>query len=1032
MTLMTLFQVLLARLAGQHDFGVGVQVAGRRQAELEDLVGMFLNTLVMRYPVGEEAATPTWSELVGRVREVALEAYAHQDVPIERLLDELDVDREAGLGAQFRNPLFQVHFNMLNLPWTELDLPGVRTEVLETTALPSKFDITLYANLTDDGLDLIWSYNAELFNAARIEEMAAQYEILFEQVSGDADRPIDAYSLVTPAARSVLPDPQAPLDSTWHGSVHDLFLARAAQAPERIAVVDDDRMWSYGVLASHVAGLATQLADLGIEREDAVLIHAHRSAALSVAILATLSAGGAFVVLDPRHPPRRLARMARQVRPTTVIEMTAAGKVGPELADALSELGCRRLALLPDGSPHPTPLARKAPFRSATVGPADRAIIGFTSGTTGAPRAIECLHGPLTHFLPWQCRAFALGPDDRYSMSSGLAHDPLQRDLFTPLATGATVVIPDPEQRLEPGYLARWMARQRISVTHTSPAMIQLMADTTAGTELVTLRLAFVGGEAFTVRDARRMRRLAPRTEVVNSYGATETQRAVSFFVYAREGAIPDEERGLSRRDALPLGRGIPGVQLLVRRPDGGLAGLGEVGEIHFRSPHLARGYLGEPELTAQRFVNETYRSGDLARYGLDGIVEPLGRADHQVQIRGYRVELGEIETQLVEHPSVLRAVVTLEGERLAAWVVAGPDGAHKHTLRDHLGERLPEYMVPSAFVFLPALPLTLTNKIDRAALDRDLLAAATVAEAPAAHTTLTPVEEVVVGIWESVLEVDGVGTGDHFFRLGGHSLLATRVISRLRDAFDVELPLRCLFETPRLADLAERIEGARRSGRHTAPPLVARAPEGEPELSFAQQRLWFLDRLSPGGAEYNMPAAIRLRGALDVAALEHAFAELVRRHEVLRTSLAEHDGVARQVIHSFTAPMLPVVDVSRLEGHAVQALVDAEAARPFDLERDPLLRAHVLRIRSDDHVLLVTMHHVASDAWSIGVMLRGVAAFYRRTELPEPEVQYADFARWQHDWLSGEILDRQLDYWRERLHAMPALELPADRPRRR
>ncbi|HWN41106.1 MAG TPA: AMP-binding protein, partial [Thermoanaerobaculia bacterium] len=684
-----------------------------------------------------------------------------------------------------RTPLFQVFFNLLNFPSTEVRLPGLTVEGLGVPEPQAKFDMTLYL-VEDRGavhLDLI--YNAGLFATPRMEEALAQYQLLLEQAAADPDARIGTFSLVTEAALQVLPDPEAPLDASWPGSVSDAVARHARETPDRPAVIWEGGELTYGQLAEEMARIAADL-----RAGEVVAIRGHRSAPLVAKILGVMKAGAAFVILDPAYPEERNAVI---------------------------------LDLIKD-----------------VRGPDDLAYIAFTSGSTGIPKGVLGLHRSLTHFYPWMSEAFQLGPDDRFSLLSGLAHDPLHRDVFTPLWLGGAVVNPDPERMGEPGWLSAWMARMGVTVAHLTPAMGRLLTSPPA-TPMPTLRRAFFVGDVLTRGDVERLRALAPNVKVVNLYGSTETQRAVGFHEI-RE----DEER-------YPLGRGMPDVQLLVLDRSGRLCGIGEVGEVCVRSPHIAAGYLG-----GERFQNGLYRTGDLGRYLPNGEVEPLGRADFQVKIRGFRVELGEVEAALARHPGVREVVVVARGEgddrRLIAYVVPSVED----DLRAFLRARLPEYMIPSAFVFLDALPLTPNRKVDRKALPEPTR------EEPK-DLELSPIEELLAAIWSEVLGTDRIGPSDDFFGLGGHSLKVTQVLARVRDAFGVELPVRSLFESPTLSGLAGRIEEASGSAP-AAPPLVRVPRDGDLPLSFAQERLWFLQRLAPKSPAYNMPAALRLSGDLDPA----------------------------------------------------------------------------------------------------------------------------------------------------------------------
>ncbi|MFP3939248.1 MAG: amino acid adenylation domain-containing protein [Thermoanaerobaculia bacterium] len=817
MLLLAALDAVLARWSGQRDVLVGSPVAGRSRTEVEGLVGMFLNTLVLRLDLSPgESGEPTFRELLRRARDSALGAYTHQDVPFEMLLEDLEVERDLS-----RTPLFQVFLNVANFPRNAVPLEDVDVEVMDRGAgLGSKFDLTLYASQGSEGLTCNLVYNADLFDAPRMHELLDQLQGLLAQAADDPDRPYTSYSLRTPALASALPGPTAELAGRWEGPAHAVFAARAAEAPDRLAVAGDGVAWTYGALDRAATRLAGRLAEAGVSRGDRVLVYAHRSPVLTLALLGTLRAGAAFVVLDPAHPGRYLAEAVEAARPRAVLRLLEAGPLPRELEDALARRGPAADLTLPGpgaalasaedrtGAPDATP--------EVPVDPDDEAYLGFTSGTTGKPKGIVGRQGSLSHFVPWLRDRMDLRPDESHTLLSGLAHDPLVRDVFSPLQLGATLCVPPADDILHPDRLSGWLERERVAVTNLTPAMGQLVLQGTeeaATRRLDALRRVFFVGDQLPPRLADAFRRLAPQVACVNLYGSTETARALGYF------EIPGEA-GRRFRGSLPIGGGIEGTELLVLGAAGRLAGVAELGEIAVRSPHLSCGYLEDPRRTAERFRPDPfatgsgaggriYCTGDLGRYRPEGQVEISGRADGQVQVRGFRVEPGAVEAALAEHPGVAEAAVVVrsgpEGGYLTAYVVpatgAAPPGVEE--LRSHLGRRLPAYMVPGAFVPLDALPLTPTAKLDRTALPDPEPGAVTEELGPPE----TPAEELLAGIWEDLLETDRVGAGDDFFALGGHSLLATRVVSRLRAEIGIELPLRSLFERPRLRDLAEELE---------------------------------------------------------------------------------------------------------------------------------------------------------------------------------------------------------------------------------
>jgi len=850
MALLTAFKILLHRYTGQDDIIVGVPIANRNRIEIEDLMGFFLNSLTLRTDCTSD---PSFRELLGRVRQVALEAYTHQDIPFEKLLEELRPVRDMS-----RTPLFQVFFNMLSLEEERIELPGLHIERVVRTNPDSKFDLTLYVREDAEGLALQLVYSTDLFNQKRMVEMLAQYCHLLRQIVENPDQKIKAYSLVTETAEPYLPDPRQPLRADWHEAVHTQFSRQAARTPQHLAVIDPQDHWTYAELDRRSNQLANFLSANGIQPGDIVAIYAHRSASLVWALLGVLKVGAAFVILDaagatePDYPLMRLINYVEITKPRGFIQLEAAGPLPHDLETVVAaEVTKPRLIL-----PRLATLAEQDPFQGypakepdITLGPDDLAYIAFTSGSTGQPKAVLGRHGPLSHFLPWQMNVFNLRPADRFSMLSGLSHDPLQRDIFTALWVGATICIPDPDIIGTPGQLAAWLGQEKITFAHLTPPMSQLITSTAQSANttepdchLPDLRYAFFVGDKLTRQDVTKLHHLAPKITCINSYGTTETQRAVGYYPIRPEmvGARSKGEQGSGGmgewgKAVYPLGRGMPNVQLLVLNKAQQLAGVGEIGEIHVRSPHLAQGYLNDDTLTRTRFLtnpltgqfdDRLYKTGDLGRYLPDGTVEFVSRVDRQIKIRGFRIEPGEIETILAQHPAVQEAVVVA---RERQDVVGGSRGAEEkiqetrssvlvayvvsHTLplpaindlRAFLKTRVPYFMVPATFILLEALPLTSNGKIDYQALPKPGDSATDRSEPFVAPET--QIEMALAKIWTDILGIKSIGIHDNFFALGGHSLLGARVISRIQDLLDVVLPLRTIFDAPTIAELAVSIE---------------------------------------------------------------------------------------------------------------------------------------------------------------------------------------------------------------------------------
>ena len=808
MTMLAALNVLLYRYTGQEDLIVGTPIANRSQPEIEGLIGLFLNNLALRIDCSGD---PGFLALVEQVRQVALAAYSHQEIPFEKLLEELSLDRDPS-----RTPLFQVFFNMLSPEDQSFELPGLTVATLPINTAQANFDLTLYAQEAESGISLRLVYNADLFDHERMIELLNQYAHLLGQVIENPGQPISTFSLGTETAKSVLPDPSRPLSDTWYGAVHQRFSQQAAQQPDHLAVIDHQTQWTYADLNQRSNQLAHHLLAAGIQPGDVVVVYAHRSAALVWAVLGILKAGAAFMMLDPAYPTTRLIDFLRTAQPEGLINLAKAGPLPDEVADFVSRSTCRCQISLP--ALDIPEFLQNCPTEDPpmTITPNDLAYIAFTSGSTGQPKGVLGRHGPLSHFLPWHKEVFELTADDRFSMLSGLSHDPLQRDIFTPLWVGATLCIPDAERFGAPGYLASWMAEEKITLALLTPPLSQLIVDTAAsGLRLPHLDHAIFIGDKLSQHHVEQLRQLAPDVNCVNTYGATETQRALSFY------PIPPDQVNTDSKAVYPLGRGMPDVQLLLLNRAGQMVGIGELGEIYIRSPHLASGYLDDPVLTADRFLlnpfgtvpeDRMYKTGDLGRYRLDGTVEFVSRADRQIKIRGFRIEPGEIETALTRHPDIQEAVVMVrvlpqrDLSALVAYVVPAPSATlMSESLRNFLNARLPHFMIPSVFIKLTAIPLTPNAKIDYQALPEPDLSAQLVEE-----TYLAPrndLEQELVNIWQEVLKLERVGIHDNFFDLGGHSLLAVDLFSRIENIFGEGLPLAAIFQSPTVEQLAQALQ---------------------------------------------------------------------------------------------------------------------------------------------------------------------------------------------------------------------------------
>lgn len=817
--------------------------------------------------------------------------------------------------------------------------------------------------------------------------------------------------------------------------------AQAARTPDAIAVAFGASRLSYRDLETRAGQVAGHLRALGVGPGDLVGVCLGRSPELVVALLGIWKAGAAYVPLDPMYPPSRLAFMIEDARASVLLT------AGP-LLDRLPSTSARVVCLDRDARA----VADAAADRPATrVGPEDLAYVIYTSGSTGRPKGAMITHRGLANYLSWAASSYDVAAGCGAPVHSSVSFDLTVTAMFTPLVAGGRVDLLEEGPGVEAlADALRAASAPGYSLVKITPAHLELLARRLAPEESAgRARAIIIGGEQLTADQVAFWREHAPETALINEYGPTETVVGCCTYRVPSEGALAG---------AIAIGRPIANTQLYVLDARMRPVPVGVSGELYVGGLGVARGYLNQPSLTAERFLpdpfgntpgSRLYRTGDLVKWRPDGQLEFLGRVDDQVKIRGYRIELGEIEARLRRHPRV-RGVAVLAREdvpgdrRLVAYVVDGQEQgqggeADPASWRSWLQESLPDYMVPSAFVVLDALPMTPNGKIDRGALpapERGREASGVEYVPPRG-----PVEEAVAGVWGELLGSDRVGIHDNFFELGGHSLVATRLLARLRDTFAVEPSLRDFLDRPTVASLARLIERALAAGSGLlAPPIVPVGRDGPVPASFAQQRLWFLDQLAPGTPLYNIPMAVRLEGALDVPALGRAFNEVVRRHEILRTTLATSGGVPWQVVAPDLSLTIAVEDFSGMpeEGREAEVLrrVEEITQRPFDLARGPLVRVGLIRLGDRDHIVHVTMHHIVSDGWSMGVLIREVAALYEAfhagqpSPLPEPALQYADYAAWQREWLRGDVLDRQLDYWKGQLAGVPALELPTDRPR--
>ncbi|MDJ0837739.1 MAG: amino acid adenylation domain-containing protein [Acidobacteriota bacterium] len=1008
--LLAAFKIVLQRWSGQDDIVVGTPVAGRNQSSLEPLIGLFLNSLALR---DDLSGRPTFLELLARVRETTHRAFANQDVPFERLVEAVNPNRRLD-----RHPFYDVVLNLVESPGELPPLAGLESHELIAEAPPSKMFLSLSVEDRGDALILRPIYRKALFQGEQIAAMLGRFKFLLEQITANPEQPIDTYSTLNPEALSLVPDPTRPLIRPPSGSIVGSVFRLALDEPDRPAVITDTRHYGYGRLAEGAATIARLLRQRGQRKGDVVAVYGRRDFGMATALTAVFINDGIILALDPDLPEQRRRTMLDLADPRflIVVNDSLGDWAGEEPVFVDGETG------LPPGVP-------KEPVSMPDITEGGGYIV-FTSGTTGRPKGVLCARSGLEQYLHWERSTFKIGAGDRVAQLSTLSVDMPVRDFFLPLLSGAAICMPPNGRTPEPGETAAWLNRQQITIVHSVASISATWL--TEGVTFPHLRLLFLTGEL--LRDdvvCRWQARFSGK--ILNIYGASETCFSRTWH------AVPSPPPcGIQA-----VGRPLPGGRVLVL--DGQRqCGLDEVGEIYLELPFPSKGYLKLPEETALRYPDHPfrefdgcsiYRTGDLGRLAPDGKLHLSGRMDRQVKILGVRIEPGEIEAVFEMHPDVHEtAVAVLPNEwgetRLAAFVATG-ENELKDDLRAFLLQRLPTAMIPAVIRTMPALPRLTSGKPDR----RALLASLDQRENHFFAPPRSQAERELAALWEDILgcRVDHIGRD--FFELGGHSLSAVQVQAGIRQTMGVELSVRDLFEHPTLGALAARIDET--TGAESGPLTPMARPEFPP-LSFSQHQLWFLHRLAPDDVAYNMAYAVHFKGRLDIRALQVSLNEIISRHEILRTIFAEHEGKPYQSVQPDRPRNLSVIDLRGVDTEAATAtLAEQEARRPFDLTAGPLLCIGLLRLTDKHHLLLMTMHHIIADGWSLSIFVSEMTQAYRAALrgtpalLPDLPLQYVDLALWQQQRTADGEFKHMLDWWRDQLSETPQiLSLPLDRPR--
>ncbi|MFF1946989.1 amino acid adenylation domain-containing protein [Rhodococcus qingshengii] len=1022
MVLHSAVAILLARLSGTSDIVIGTPVAGRGDQALDDLIGMFVNTLVLRTEVDLEASA---RDMISRARESDLSGFGHADVPFERLVEVLNPAR-----SQARNPLFQVMLSLQNLGQSmqqSLEVPGLRISGLDVESSAAKFDLqfTVWESDTADkvgGLTVALVYATDLFDESSAKSIGKRLISVLEAMVADPSVRVGDVDMFDSGERSLV------LES-WNGTAHevadvslvDVFDAQVAASPDSVAVSFEGVSLSYAEFDSRVNRLARYLVSVGVGPESLVGVAVRRSVDLLVAVYGVLKAGGGYVPVDPDQPAERNAYVLESASPVCVISTSDvgfdAGVVPVVEVDVVDVSG------FSDNSV--SDIDRVSPLRSGNA-----AYVIFTSGSTGRPKGVSVSHAAIVNRLAWMQDEYGLDSSDVVLQKTPFTFDVSVWELFWPLQVGARLVVAVPDGHRDPRYLTSVIVGEGVTTVHFVPSMLEVFVTDSSVAACVSLTRVFASGEALPASVVADVWAVLPGVGVHNLYGPTEAAVDVTFHE-----VVPADVLGV------PIGAPVWNTQVFVLDSRLSPVPVGVAGELYLAGVQLARGYVGRPDLSSDRFVanpfsgdgGRMYRSGDVVRWTASGELEYIGRSDFQVKLHGLRIELGEIESVIREHESVSSVVVVVREDVLVAYVTAAGGVVDVDELKRVVAGRLPGYMVPAVVMVLEELPLGVSGKLDRKLLP-DPVFVAREFRAPSSVA-----EIAVAGVFGDVLRLEQVGLDDDFFELGGNSLVATQLVARVGQALDTQVPVRVLFDASTVEGLAAQVELIAGAGGRTA--LVARPRPALIPLSLAQQRMWFLSRFDPDSAVNNIPIALNIKGVLNVSALRHAISDVIERHESLRTVYPEQGGQGHQVVlpsSEVPVELTPkVIDASHIHNELLSF-----ALQGFDVTSTVPVRVGLFELAEDSYVLAFVVHHIAADGFSMRPLTRDVmVAYTARVSNGVPnwtplEVQYADYALWQREVLGDEddpdsLISAQLDHWRSVLRDSPeVLALPADRSR--
>ncbi|AZZ97460.1 amino acid adenylation domain-containing protein [Pseudoalteromonas sp. R3] len=1019
MLLHSVFAALLARWSNETDIVVGTPVSNRNDAALQNVIGLFLNSVVLRLDLSD---SPSLTNLLQQAKTHHLSAHEHANLPFERLVEVLNPERNLQ-----HAPLFQVMINFDGHDQPELALDGLDVSGLALGEFDNKYDLTLYLSRREQGYELTWAYDARLFKASTISMIAAEFEHLLALGCNNPEQSLLSHAW---SDNAVLPQPLALPSQT--DTILTQWQQVVAMCADKPALISGEHRLTYQQLDAQATQVANFLSTLGVEQGDRVAVCMARALPRIVAIMAVIKLGAIYVPVSTELPQQRCEFMIDEVGCKWVLS-----NAGSEVLDWQVE--AQVCALDDKESASAVAAQPTTPCYQVSLTPNDGAHIIFTSGSTGNPKGVLGTHGATLNRVNWMAQAYPYQDDEQACHITSMAFIRAVWELFTPLLQGVTLHLIDRELVKQVPQLLQALSEQGITRIVTAPSLLNIaneyMAQT--GFRLPALNYWFVSGEPLATALARQVLPTLGDTQLVNLYGSTEVMSDVTHYVVT--------DTSLTDTLYAPIGAAIANTQVVLLDANHNPVPQGAVGEIVITGHGLATGYFNRPEQTAGAFIEtpigRAYATGDLGRVDEAGRLHCLGRKDYQIKIRGYRIEIGEIEAQLARHSDVQNAIVIYVPEQqslqayLLTQVPACQQSALLQAIKAQLAQTLPDYMLPDAFMCVSSFAYRPNGKVDRSRLPAFDVAVKDEYVAPA-----TPTEQRLQAVWQRLLDKESISTEANFFHLGGHSLLATRLVTAIIAEFNVELAVKSVFSANTIAKQALLIDSSEQLSVGAQLSVQARPAEGAP-LSYAQQRMWFINQLEGNSGNYNIPMVYAIRGEVDVSLMELAFAQLLTRHEVLRSQFVNHDGEARQIAHDDSHFTLDYRDLSALPEVQKQqqlALATTQAATlAIELSCDPMLHVTLLKEQECCFKLLLTVHHIVADGWSMGLITNEFIRLYealvegREAVLPTLSVQYADFAMWQRSWLQGAQLEQQVGFWQQALAGIPAVhELPTDQPR--